>query len=53
MEENMAQIELVGSCLAGIKRNHILNHVLWVLTAHYHCIVTIQVLVGRYGIVKL
>jgi hypothetical protein len=55
LEENLVKIRLklgVCSCWDGIKRYHILNHALWVLTAHYHCIVTIQVLVGRYGIVK-
>ena len=54
--QNLVKILLklsVCSCWDGVNRNHILNLALCVLTAHYQCIVTNQLLVGRYGIVKL
>ena len=41
LEENFVKIGLklgVCFCWDGINRNHILNHALWVLTAHYQCI---------------
>ena len=41
LEENFVKIGLklgVCSCWDGINRNQILNHALWVLTAHYQCI---------------
>ena len=56
LEKNLVKILLklsVCSCWDGVNRNHILNLALCVLTAHYQCIVTNQLLVGRYGIVKL
>ena len=56
LEKNLVKILLKlsdCSCWDGVNRKHILNLALCVLTAHYQCIVTNQLLVGRYGIVKL